>query len=117
MQKIFQLLAYQRLASMILSMKLIVFLLLCISVAAAPSQKAVRDRVNKEIPSLIKLYQHLHANPEISFQEAKTGQRRCDNVETVIGVAAKALRMRQRFDDVEELGNRAGPAMHQQQGQ
>ena len=75
MQKIFQLLAYQRLASMILSMKLIVFLLLCISVAAAPSQKAVRDRVNKEIPSLIKLYQHLHANPEISFQEKQTAQR------------------------------------------
>ncbi len=83
MQKIFQLLAYQRLAGMIWSMKPIVFLLLCISVAAAPSQKAVRDRVNKELPSLLKLYQYLHANPEISFQEAKTGQR--------LGVELKTL--------------------------
>ena len=50
-------------------------ILLCVSVVAAPSQKAVRDSVDREIPSLLKLYQYLHANPEISFQEEKTGQR------------------------------------------
>ena len=49
--------------------------LLSLHIAAAPAQKAVRDSVDGEIPSLLKLYQHLHANPEISFQEEKTGQR------------------------------------------
>ena len=50
-------------------------ILLCVPIAAAPSQKVVRDNVDNEIPSLLKLYQYLHANPEISFQEEKTGQR------------------------------------------
>ncbi len=49
--------------------------LLSLSIAAAPTQKAVRDSVDKEFPNLLKLYQHLHANPEISFQEEKTGLR------------------------------------------
>ena len=53
----------------------LLLIILCASVAAAPSQKAVRDRVDKEIPSLLELYQYLHAIPEISFQEAKTGLR------------------------------------------
>ena len=57
--------------------------ILCASVAAAPSQKAVRDRVDREIPSLLKLYQYLHANPEISFQEAKTGQRLGTELKTI----------------------------------
>ena len=61
---------------MILSMKSVFLLvLLSLSIAAAPTQKAVRDSVAKEIPSLLKLYEHLHANPEISFQEEKTGLR------------------------------------------
>ncbi len=61
---------------MILLMKFIpILLLLGASVVAAPLQNVVREHVNREIPSLMKLYQHLHANPEISFQEAKTGQR------------------------------------------
>ena len=49
-------------------------LILCASVFAAPSQKAVRERVGEELPSLLKLYQHLHANPEISFQEKETAK-------------------------------------------
>jgi hippurate hydrolase len=49
--------------------------LLSLHVAAAPTQKVVRDSVDGEIPSLLKLYEHLHANPEISFQEEKTGLR------------------------------------------
>ena len=61
---------------MILSMKSVFLLvLLSLSIAAAPTQKVVRDSVAKEIPSLLKLYEHLHANPEISFQEEKTGLR------------------------------------------
>jgi len=57
-------------------MKATFFLLLivCVSVFAAPSQKAVRERVDGELPSLLKLYQHLHANPEISFQEKETAK-------------------------------------------
>ena len=62
---------------------IILLIILCASVAAAPSQKAVRDRVNKEIPSLLELYQYLHANPEISFQEAKTGQRLGTELKTI----------------------------------
>ena len=46
----------------------------CTSVFAAPSQKAVRAQVVGELPSLLKLYQHLHANPEISFQEKETAK-------------------------------------------
>ena len=61
---------------MILSMKSVFLLvLLSLSIAAAPTQKVVRDSVAKEIPSLLNLYEHLHANPEISFQEEKTGLR------------------------------------------
>ena len=61
---------------MILSMKSVFLLvLLSLHVAAAPTQKVVRDSVDGEIPSLLKLYEHLHANPEISFQEEKTGLR------------------------------------------
>lgn len=61
---------------MILSMKSVFLLiLLSLSIAAAPTQKAVRDSVDKEFSNLLKLYQYLHANPEISFQEEKTGLR------------------------------------------
>ena len=49
-------------------------LIFCASLSAAPSQKAVRARVSGELPSLEKLYQHLHANPEISFQEKETAK-------------------------------------------
>ena len=62
---------------------LVLLIILCASAAAAPSQKAVRDRVDREIPSLLKLYQYLHANPEISFQEAKTGQRLGTELKTI----------------------------------
>tara|TARA_Y100000589_G_C26622029_1_gene414540 strand:+ start:13 stop:237 length:225 start_codon:yes stop_codon:yes gene_type:complete len=51
------------------------FFLFCVSIIAAPTQKDVRDSVDKEFSNLLKLYQHLHANPEISFQEEKTGLR------------------------------------------
>ena len=61
---------------MIWPMKSVFLLFLfCVSIAAAPTQKDVRDSVDKEFSNLLKLYQHLHANPEISFQEEKTGLR------------------------------------------
>ena len=42
---------------------------------AAEVPSAVRARVDAEYPRLFALYQHLHANPEISFQEVKTAAR------------------------------------------
>ena len=42
---------------------------------AAEVPTAVRARVDAEYPSLLALYQHLHANPEISFQEVQTADR------------------------------------------
>ena len=58
-------------------------LILCASVFAAPSQKAVRERVGGELPSLLKLYQHLHANPEISFQEKETAKTLAAELEKI----------------------------------
>lgn len=34
----------------------------------------IQSRINAEYPSLEKLYQHLHAHPELSFHEEKTSQ-------------------------------------------
>ena len=45
---------------------------------AADAQPAVRARVDAELPRLLDLYKHLHANPEISFQEVKTSARVAD---------------------------------------
>ncbi len=47
---------------------------------AADSQPAVRARVDAELPRLLELYKHLHANPEISFQEVKTAARIADEL-------------------------------------
>lgn len=37
--------------------------------------------VDREFPSLFELYRHLHANPEIAFQEARTAQRMAQELE------------------------------------
>ncbi len=37
--------------------------------------KAVNTAIENELPDLVKLYLHLHANPELSFQEEKTSAR------------------------------------------
>jgi len=56
-------------------------LLVCLAVffsqvqAAAPAQDAVQACLAKEGPSLLELYQHLHAHPELSFQEKETSAR------------------------------------------
>ena len=44
--------------------------------AADPAVKAgIEAVISKEKDDLIALYQHLHANPELSFHEEKTSQR------------------------------------------
>lgn len=46
--------------------------------------------------------------------ESVSRQRGRDDVKAVASVAPKALRMRQRFDNVEEFGDRTRPAVHQE---
>ena len=43
-----------------------------LNLSAAPAQPAVKARVASELPALQKLYQKIHANPELSFQEKET---------------------------------------------
>ena len=43
-----------------------------LNLSAAPAQPAVKARVVGELPALQKLYQKIHANPELSFQEKET---------------------------------------------
>lgn len=48
------------------------------SLSAQPTaelKQQVSARVDAEADSLLKLYQHLHSHPELSFQEEKTSQR------------------------------------------
>src|SRR5687768_7914371 len=40
--------------------------------ATAELRETVRAKVTAEYPSLYSIYQHLHANPELSFMEVKT---------------------------------------------
>ena len=41
----------------------------------------IPPRVDREYPSLFRLYRHLHANPEIAFQEVRTAQRLAQELE------------------------------------
>jgi len=53
---------------------------MALHLTAVAAQPAVRARVEAEMPRLLELYKHLHANPEISFQEAKTAARIADEL-------------------------------------
>lgn len=47
-----------------------------LSLAAAPAQAdELRDAVAADLPGLIALYEDLHANPELSFQEVETAKK------------------------------------------
>lgn len=47
-----------------------------LALAAAPAQAdELRDAVAKDLPGLVTLYQDLHANPELSFQEVGTAKK------------------------------------------
>ncbi len=41
----------------------------------AIAQDALSNAINDDYPALESLYHHLHANPELSFQEANTAPR------------------------------------------
>jgi len=45
-----------------------------VSVKISARHKQVLELVDKEFPSLVDLYQHLHKNPELSFQEKETSK-------------------------------------------
>ena len=49
---------------------------LALGQAADPTQDRVAKGVAAELPSLVSLYKHFHANPELSFMEAETAKRR-----------------------------------------
>ncbi|HEY9282284.1 MAG TPA: amidohydrolase [Pyrinomonadaceae bacterium] len=44
----------------------------CLAAAPARAQSGLGERVERELPALVSTYKHLHANPELSHQEAKT---------------------------------------------
>jgi hippurate hydrolase len=48
---------------------------LALGQAADPIQDRVTKGVAAELPSLVSLYKHFHANPELSFMEAETARR------------------------------------------
>lgn len=45
-----------------------------------PVRNEIRDKLDAESASLLELYRHLHANPELSFQEEKTADRLADEL-------------------------------------
>ena len=58
-----------------------ILLLLCLAAvcgraqSAVPAREQVQSRVAQEYPSLFELYKHLHAHPELSFQEKQSAAR------------------------------------------
>ena len=50
------------------------------SIAADPALKAITTTLAQEKDSLVSLYQHLHANPELSFHEEKTSRRMAEEM-------------------------------------
>ena len=51
----------------------------------------IAPRVDREYPSLFELYRHLHANPEIAFQEARTAQRMAQELEALGFEASRSI--------------------------
>jgi hippurate hydrolase len=93
-------------------MRIPVFLVLNVVIAtvalAQPSSEAIRSKVKAEYSNLFSLYQHFHANPELSFQEAKTATRLAEELkqagfEVTTGVGKHGV--------VAVLKNGAGPTV------
>ena len=87
---------------------LLICCLAAICTSAQENQKLVREKISAEYPSLFELYKHLHANPELSFQEAKTSARIAEELkragyEITTGVG--------KFGVVAVLKNGSGPTV------
>jgi len=48
--------------------------------AAAPARADLKSDIAADLPSLVALYKELHANPELSFKEAKSSARMADEL-------------------------------------
>ncbi|KPP82405.1 MAG: hippurate hydrolase, partial [Erythrobacteraceae bacterium HL-111] len=48
---------------------------LALTMAVPAQADALRDAVSEDMPGLVELYQDLHANPELSFQEFETSKK------------------------------------------
>ncbi len=55
--------------------KLVAALLVVTIMSSPAAADPLRDAVARDMPSLIQLYRHLHANPELSMQEVKTSAK------------------------------------------
>jgi len=94
-------------------MRVPVMMLLCSVVLSTCAEetgikKAAGEKLAADMPSLIALYQHLHANPELSFQEEKTAARlaeelRAAGYEVTTGVG--------KYGVVAVLKNGSGPTV------
>lgn len=51
--------------------------------ADSPLRTQIESTVDSELPSLRELYEHLHANPELSFQEKETSARIASELEAL----------------------------------
>jgi amidohydrolase len=67
-------------ASCFLGTALAALALFAHSAMAAPLTDSVRSRINDTYPQLEALYKHLHAHPELSYQEEKTAARIADEL-------------------------------------
>lgn len=56
------------------------FLLTLFAAASLHAADSIDAFIEKERPSLIQLYEHLHANPELSFHEEKTSARMAEEI-------------------------------------
>jgi len=92
---------------------------LAILLPATPSLRAQNDlnqRIDKELPSLLSTYKHLHENPELSMQEKETsallaGQLRTLGYEVTDHFGVYAATRQQAYGIVAVLKNGAGPTV------
>ena len=61
---------------------------LALGQAADPVRERVAKGVATELPSLVSLYKHFHANPELSFMEVETAKRVTDTFAAWLGKGA-----------------------------
>lgn len=93
--------------------------LLPVLLAAVPSPSRAGDleeRVSGELPSLLEVYKHLHANPELSYQENETAKFVADELrrlgyEVTESVGDYGIESRTSYGVVAVMENGAGPTV------
>ncbi len=74
----------------------VVALAVCLTLSPHARGESPAEWVDGELPELVKLYRHFHANPELSFQEEKTAARLAEElrklgVEVTTGIGGHGL--------------------------